>query len=115
MPLSKKNRELALGKMTIKGKKNIFTKGGQKIASKAGDKTITNKRGEKVVVRKGGNRVITKADGRVVRIKRDGTRVVSIPARTDDPKKLGWAKVPAGLKAIRGSKLNPPKKTETGT
>ena len=110
MPLTKKNRELALGKMTIKGKKNIFTRGGQEIASKTGDKTVTNKRGEKVVVRKGGNRVITKADGRVVRIKKDGTRVVSIPARTTDPKKLGWAKVPAGLKAIKGSKVNPPKK-----
>ena len=109
MPLKAKNRDLALGKRVNKaGKKEIFTTGGTKIASKAGDKSTTNKKGEKVVVRKGGNRVITKADGRIVRIKRDGTRVVSVPS--------GYKKVPAGLKLVKGSNLWDAKQTpERGT
>jgi len=107
MPLSAKNRALALGRMKINGKVNVFTTGGQTIGARAGDRSITNKRGEKVVVRKGGNRVVTKADGRIVRIKRSGVRVVSIPARSSDPAKTGWAKVPAGLKPVKGSKVNP--------
>lgn len=109
MPLSAKNRALALGKTVKNGRKTFYTTGGQSIKSREGDRSFTNKRGESVIVRKGGNRVVTKADGRIIRKKANGTRVVSIPKRTSDPAKIGWAKVPAGLKPVKGSKVNPPK------
>ena len=98
--IGKYSREQAVGKMkNAAGKTVIFTKGGVNIKAKTGDVAKTNKKGESVVVRKGGNRVITKADGRIVRVKKDGTRVVTVPS---------GAKVPAGLKAVKGSKVNPP-------
>ena len=109
--IGKKSREQALGSMKIKGKKTIFTTGGVKVADKAGDVAKTNKKGEKVILRKGGNKVVLGQYGRITRIKRDGTRVVTMA-----PEEIKYGMKPAGkLKAIKGSKLNPPKKTETGT
>ena len=104
--IGKKSRELALGKMNIKGKKNIFTYGGVKVADKAGDVATTNKKGEKVILRKGGNKVILGSYGRITRIKRDGTRVVTLA-----PEEIKMKMIPAGkMTAVKGSKLNPPKK-----
>lgn len=98
--IGKYSREQALGKTKMaSGKTKIFTTGGSKIKSKTGDVAKTNKKGESVVVRKSGNRVITKADGTIVRVKRDGTRVVTVPS--------GYEKLPTGLKAVKGSKVNP--------
>lgn len=102
--IGKYSREQAVGKMkNAAGKTVIFTKGGVNIKAKAGDVAKTNKKGESVVVRKGGNRVITKASGRIVRIKKDGTRVVTLAKPEMDM-------VPAGLKPVKGSKINPPAK-----
>jgi len=108
MPLSARNRALALGKTKQGGLTTFYTTGGQKVKKREGDRYFTNKKGESVTIRKGGNRIIQKADGRVIRRKADGvTKVVSIPKRTSDPAKIGWAKVPAGLKPVKGSKVNP--------
>jgi hypothetical protein len=104
--IGKKSRELALGKMNIKGKKNIFTYGGVKVADKAGDVATKNKKGEKVILRKGGNKVILGSYGRITRIKQDGTRVVTLA-----PEEIKMKMIPAGkMTAVKGSKLNPPKK-----
>ena len=104
--IGKYSREQAVGKMkNAAGKTVIFTKGGVNIKSRAGDVSKTNKKGESVVVRKNGNRVITKADGRIVRVKKDGTRVVTLSKVERD---TGMAL--AGLKPVKGSKINPPAK-----
>jgi len=104
--IGKYSREQAVGKMkNAAGKTVIFTKGGVNIKAKTGDVAKTNKKGESVVVRKGGNRVITKADGRIVRVKKDGTRVVTLAKVERD---TGMAI--AGLKPVKGSKINPPAK-----
>jgi hypothetical protein len=107
--IGKNVRENALGSMKIKGKKTIFTRGGTKVASRAGDVTKTNKKGEKVIVRKGGNRVVIDSYGRITRIKskaKGGLRVVTMA-----PEEIKYGMKPAGkLKAIKGSKINPPKK-----
>ena len=109
--IGKKSREQALGSMMIKGKKTIFTTGGVKVASKEGDVTKTNKKGEKVIIRKGGNKVIVGQYGQITRVKRGGLRVVTMA-----PEEIKYGMKPAGkLKPVKGSKVNPPKKTETGT
>jgi hypothetical protein len=108
--IGKKSREEALGSMMIKGKKNIFTRGGTKVASRAGDVTTKNKRGETVITRKGGNKVVMGYYGRIIRIKsqaKGGLRVVTLA-----PEENKMKMVPAGkMKAVKGSKVNPPKKT----
>jgi hypothetical protein len=44
-------------------------------------------------------------------VKRDGLRVVTMA-----PEEIKYGMKPAGkLKPVKGSKVNPPKKTETGT
>jgi hypothetical protein len=107
--IGKKSREQALGSMKIKGKKNIFTYGGTKVADRAGDVKKTNKKGETVIVRKGGNRVVLGSYGRITRIKaksKGGLRVVTMA-----PEEIKYGMKPAGkLKAVKGSKINPPKK-----
>ena len=107
--IGKESREKALGSMKIKGKKTIFTYGGTKVANRAGDVTKTNKKGEKVIVRKGGNRVVLGSYGRITRIKakaKGGLRVVTMA-----PEEINYGMRPAGkLKAVKGSKVNPPKK-----
>jgi hypothetical protein len=105
--IGKKSREEALGSMVIKGKKTIFTKGGVKVASKAGDVTKTNKKGEKVILRKGGNKVIMNKYGRITRVKKGGLRVVTMA-----PEEIKAGMLPAGgLKPVKGSKVNPPKRS----
>jgi ABC-type Fe3+-hydroxamate transport system substrate-binding protein len=102
--IGKYSREQAVGKIkNAAGKTVIFTKGGVKIKEKAGDVAKTNKKGESVIVRKNGNRVITQASGRIVRVKKDGTRVVTLAKPEMDM-------VPAGVKPVKGSKINPPVK-----
>jgi hypothetical protein len=83
--IGKYSREQAVGKMkTASGKTVIFTKGGVNIKSRAGD--------------------VSKTDGRIVRVKRDGrTRVVTLSKVERD---TGMAL--AGLKPVKGSKINPP-------
>ncbi len=110
MPKIGKNvREQAIGSMKIKGKKNIFTYGGTKVADRAGDVKKTNKKGETVIVRKGGNKVVLGSYGRITRIKskaKGGLRVVTMA-----PEEIKYGMKPAGkLKAVKGSKVNPPKK-----
>ena len=103
--IGKTSREKALGKMTIDGKKTIFTHGGLKVKTRAGDKSHNNKKGEWVIIRKNGNRVIFEDSGRITRVKRDGTRVTTLA-----PEEIRMGMIPAGkLKPIKGSKLNPPK------
>ena len=109
MPKIGKNvRAQALGSMKIKGKKTIFTYGGTKVADRAGDVKKTNKKGETVIVRKGGNRVVLGKYGQITRIKaksKGGLRVVTMA-----PEEIKYGMKPAGkLKAVKGSKLNPPK------
>jgi hypothetical protein len=108
--IGKKSREQALGSMMIKGKKTIFTRGGTKVANRAGDVTKTNKKGEKVIIRKGGNKVILGSYGRITRIKaksKGGLRVVTMA-----PEEIKYGMKPAGtLKPVKGSKINPPKKS----
>ena len=107
--IGKNVREQALGSMKIGGKKTIFTRGGLKVASRAGDVTKKNKKGETVIVRKGGNRVVLGSYGRITRIKskaKGGLRVVTMA-----PEENKYNMKPAGkLRAVKGSKLNPPKK-----
>ena len=110
MPKIGKNiREKALGYMNIKGKKNIFTTGGTKVASREGDVKRTNKKGETVIVRKGGNKVILGKYGRITRVKapsKGGLRVVTMA-----PEEIKYGMKPAGkLRSVKGSKVNPPKK-----
>jgi hypothetical protein len=95
--------------MKLKGKKTIFTRGGTKVAARTGDVTTKNKKGETVITRKGGNKVVLGSYGRITRIKsqaKGGLRVVTLA-----PEENRMKMVPAGkMKAVKGSKLNPPKK-----
>ena len=101
--IGKASRQQALGKMTIDGKKTIFTTAGQSVKMKKGDTFRTNKRNEQVIVRKNGNRVILNEYGRTTRVKGDGTRVVTL-----SPEEIRRGEIPAGpLKPIKGSLVNP--------